>query len=76
MAATFAIGARAVHPETPLKLSSIAFAVLWTAWMVWWSGVFSAVNIGIMAVCGVLAAWLWFLAMRWYFRRIGLLPKA
>ena len=22
------------------------------------------------------AAWLWFLAMRWYFRRIGILPKA
>jgi len=65
-----------MHPETPLKLSSILFAILWTVWMVWWSGVFSLVNIGIMAACGVLAAWLWFLAMRWYFRRIGLFPKA
>ena len=36
-----------MNPETPLKLSSIVFAVLWTAWMVWWSGAFSAVNIGI-----------------------------
>ena len=64
-----------MNPETPLKLSSIAFAILWTAWMVWWSGVFSAVHIGIMTACGALAAWLWFLGMRWYFRRIGLLPR-
>jgi hypothetical protein len=67
---------RAMHPETPLKLSSVAFAILWTAWMIWSSGEFSAVNIGIMSACGALAAWLWFVAMRWYFRRIGLLPKA
>ena len=65
-----------MHPETPLKLSAIMFAVLWTAWMVWWSGIFDAVSIGILAASGMLAAWLWFLGMRWYFRRIGLLPKA
>lgn len=65
-----------MKPGTPLKLSSIAFAILWTAWMVWWSGVFDAVNIGIWSAAGALAAWLWFLGMRWYFRRIGLLPKA
>ena len=65
-----------MHPETPLKLSAIMFALLWTAWMVWWSGTFSFVNIGITGAGGVLAAWLWFLGMRWYFRRIGLLPKA
>jgi hypothetical protein len=64
-----------MNPVTPLKLSSIAFAILWTVWMVWWSGVFNIVNIGIMSVCGALAAWLWFLGMRWYFRRIGLLPR-
>jgi hypothetical protein len=65
-----------MNPVTPLKLSSIAFAILWTVWMVWWSGVFSAVNIGIMTACGALAAWLWFLGMRWYFRRIGILPRS
>jgi hypothetical protein len=52
-----------MNPVTPLKLSSIAFAILWTVWMVWWSGVFSAVNIGVMTACGALAAWLWFLGM-------------
>ncbi|MBI5322230.1 hypothetical protein [Bradyrhizobium sp.] len=65
-----------MHPETPLKISSIAFAILWTVWMVWWSGAFDPVNVGIMAACGGLAGWLWFRAMRWYFRRAGLLPKA
>ena len=64
-----------MHPETPLKLSSIAFAILWTAWMVWWSDTFNAVNIGILAACGALGGWLWFLGMRWYFRRRGLLPR-
>ena len=64
-----------MKPETPLKLSSIGFAILWTAWMVWWSGIFSPVHIGIMTACGALVAWVWFRAMRWYFRRIGLLPR-
>lgn len=65
-----------MNPATPLKLSSIAFAILWTGWMIWWSGAFNPVNVAIMSACGALAAWLWFLAMRWYFRRIGLLPRA
>jgi hypothetical protein len=65
-----------MHPETPLKLSSVGFAILWTAWMVWWSGEFDLGNIVIVTACGALAGWLWFLGMRWYFRRRGLLPKA
>ena len=65
-----------MKPEFPLKLSSIGFAILWTAWMIWWSGAFNVVNVGILTACAALAAWLWFLAMRWYFRRIGLLPRA
>lgn len=64
-----------MHPETPLKLSSAAFGLIWTIWMVWWSGDFSPIHIGILAVCGALAGWLWFRGMRWYFRRIGLLPR-
>ena len=65
-----------MNPVTPLKLSSIAFALLWTVWMVWWSGEFAVANIVILTACGAMAGWLWFLAMRWYFRRTGLLPKA
>jgi hypothetical protein len=76
MAATFRHWSCAVHPETPLKLSSIGFAILWTAWMIWWSGEFDLGNIGILTACGALVGWLWFLGMRWFFRRRGLLPKA
>jgi len=65
-----------MHPETPLKLSSIAFAILWTVWMVWWTDNFSAVNIGILSTCAAVEGWLWFLGMRWYFRRRGLLPRS
>ena len=65
-----------MNPVTPLKLSSVMFAVLWASWMVWWSGNFAIANIVILAICGGIAGWLWFLAMRWYFRRAGLLPKA
>ncbi len=64
-----------MHPETPLKLSSAAFGLIWTVWMVWWTGEFNAVGIGIFVVCGALAGWLWFRGMRWYFRRTGLLPR-
>jgi hypothetical protein len=76
MAATSGHWSYVMKPDTPLTLSSIAFAILWTAWMVWWSDVFSVVNIAMLAASGVVAAWLWFCAMRWYFRRIGLLPRA
>jgi len=64
-----------MHPDTFLKLDSIAFAVLWAGWMIWSSG-FTLVNVATFAVAGALAGWLWFLGMRWFFRRIGRLPKA
>ena len=65
-----------MNPVTPLKLSSVLFAILWAVWMIWWSGNFGIVNIVIFTIGGAIAGWLWFLAMRWYFRRTGLLPKA
>ena len=40
------------NPVTSLKWSSIAFAVLWTGWMVWWSGDFAPANIIILTICG------------------------
>jgi hypothetical protein len=76
MAATFSHWSCAMNPANTLKFSSALFAVLWAGWMVWWSGDFAVVNIVILTVCGAIAGWLWFLAMRWYFRRSGLLPRA
>ena len=58
-----------------LKLSSVMFAVFWSAGMVWSSGDFAVANIVILTILGAVAGYFWFLAMRWYFRRIGRLPN-
>jgi hypothetical protein len=57
----------------PLKWSATAFAVLWTGWMIWWSGDFAPANIIILTICGALAGYLWYRLMRWQFRRMGML---
>jgi hypothetical protein len=33
-----------------LKWSSAAFAILWTGWMIWWSGNFEPANIIILSI--------------------------
>src|SRR4051812_7316201 len=33
------------NPLARLKLSAVAFAVLWTGWMLWWSGSFDRANV-------------------------------
>jgi UDP-N-acetylmuramyl pentapeptide phosphotransferase/UDP-N-acetylglucosamine-1-phosphate transferase len=58
---------------TSLKWGSIAFAVLWTGWMIWWSGDFAAVNIIILTICGAVAGYLWYRLMCWRFRRMSML---
>jgi UDP-N-acetylmuramyl pentapeptide phosphotransferase/UDP-N-acetylglucosamine-1-phosphate transferase len=63
------------NPLTSLKCGAIAFAVLWPAWMVWWSGSFAPANIIILTICGAVAGYLWFRIMRWQFRRMGMLPR-
>lgn len=45
-------------------LASIAFAVLWTAYMVWQTSTGMAHTIIIM-VCGSIAGVLWYFGMRW-----------
>jgi hypothetical protein len=56
-----------------LKLGSIVVAVLWTVWMLWWSAPRSPVEIGILAVCGVLFGLGYHLLYgrwyRWHFAR-------
>jgi hypothetical protein len=65
----------ATNPDTRLKLSAVAFTVLWTGWMLWWSGSYDRVNIIMLTICGVAVGYGWYRAMRWQFRRIGLLPR-
>ena len=62
-------------PSTPLKLGAIAFAVLWTFWMLWWSGSLDRVNVTMLTICGGAVGYFWYRAVRWQFRRIGLLPR-
>lgn len=50
-----------------LKLASLAFAVLWTGWMMWWSAPLRPAEIVILSVSGVLAGFIWhWLYGRWY----------
>jgi len=63
------------NSATPLKWSAVAFAVLWTGWMIWWSGSYDAVNIVILTICGSVVGYLWYRAMRWQFQRKGMLPR-
>jgi hypothetical protein len=64
-----------MNPATSLKYSAIAFTVLWIGWMLWWSGSFEWANVIILTVSGIVAGYLWYRAMRWYFQRRGLLPR-
>ena len=66
----------AVQPTTPLKLSAIAFVVLWSGWMVWSSGSYEPANVLILTTCGCIAGYLWYRIMRWCFRLMRLLPGA
>lgn len=57
-----------------LKLSAIAFTIFWVGAMLWWSGEHHPANIIILTICGTIAGYLWYLAMRWAFQRLHLLP--
>ena len=63
-----------MNPETQLKLCAALFTVLWTGWMLWSVGSFDRVNVIMMATCGSAAGYAWYRAMRWQFRRSGMLP--
>ena len=62
-------------PVARLKWSSAAFAILWTGWMIWWSGNFEPANIIILSICGAVAGYLWYRLMCWQFRRMGMLAR-
>jgi hypothetical protein len=63
----------AMKPTTPLKLSAVAFALLWSGWMVFLSGELE--TLAITAACGSVAAYLWYRIMGWCFRSMRLLPN-
>ena len=58
-----------------LKLGAIFFTTFWIGGMLWWSGEYHPANIIILAICGIVGGYLWYLAMRWFFERTHLLPQ-
>lgn len=46
---------------------ALGFAIVWAAFMVWWSADYSAANIIIFSVMGVLLGFLW----TWFMKRMG-----
>jgi membrane associated rhomboid family serine protease len=64
----------AMKPTISLILSAIAFAVIWSGWVVVLSDEPSTVLI--TAICGSVAGGLWYCIMSWCFRRMRLLPAA
>jgi threonine/homoserine efflux transporter RhtA len=64
----------AMYPTARLKLSAVVFTVLWTGWMLWWSGSFDRVNIIVLATCGGVTGYAWYRAMRWRLPR-GRVPS-
>jgi len=58
-----------------LKWGAVFFAVFWILGMLWWSGVYDAPNVIILTICGTLGGYLWYLAMRWVFQHMHLLPR-
>jgi hypothetical protein len=60
-------------PNAMLRLGAIVFAILWTAWMVLWSGSCDMAHVVILGLCGSGVGYAWYRAMRWQFRRKGVL---
>jgi hypothetical protein len=64
-----------LDPSRTLKWSAAACAVFWSAGMIWWIGSFDPAAIGIFAVGGVLFGLSWYLAMRFIFASLRMLPR-
>jgi hypothetical protein len=50
-----------------LKLGAIFFTIFWIGGMLWWSGEYHPAYIILLAVCGSIGGYLWYLAMRGVF---------
>ncbi|HEY3030944.1 MAG TPA: hypothetical protein VGJ68_12290 [Bradyrhizobium sp.] len=59
---------------SPIEIERRVFTVLWTGWMLWWSGSFDRVNIIMLATCGGVTGYAWYRAMRWRLPR-GRVPS-
>ena len=58
-----------------LKFAAVFFAIFWVGGMLWWSGEYHPAYIILLAVCGVIGGYLWYLAMRFVFRHMHLMTR-
>ena len=58
-----------------LRLGSIAFAVLWTAFMLWWIGASDSVSAAMTGASGMIVGLTWYGAMRRWALRRGVAAK-
>jgi hypothetical protein len=52
-------------PSSDLKICSVAFAAFWIALVLWWSESFDPATVTMAVVCGSLAGYGGYRAMRW-----------
>ena len=58
-----------MSPHRRLVFASVAFAVMWTAGMLWMQAPISIAHIVITTIAGAIAGTLWYFAMRWCLNR-------
>jgi hypothetical protein len=64
-----------LDPSRALKWSAAAGAMAWSAGMIWWIGSFDPAAIVIFSIAGVLFGLCWYLAMRFIFASLRMLPR-
>jgi hypothetical protein len=63
----------AMKPTLTLKLSAVAFAVIWCGWILFLNDEFN--TLVIIAICGFVVSYPWYRIMSWCFRMMRLLPN-
>jgi hypothetical protein len=58
-----------MSPQRRLIFASVAFAVLWTAGMIWWNSPMETAGAVILMIAGALAGLLWYFGMRFWMTR-------
>jgi hypothetical protein len=58
-----------------LKRGATVAAILWTCWMIWWSGSLAPADIIILSICGAAFGYVWYVAMRFVLAHMRRLPR-
>jgi hypothetical protein len=65
-----------LNPITSLRRGAIVAAILWTCWMIWWSGSLAPADIIILSICGAAFGYVWYVAMRFVLAHMRRSPRA